>query len=654
MDDQMMAGEFQMLQNEVLSTRTDKNLRNFFMSDSRLRPIFMVTGKINESIVNSFITNSSVKAGIQGERPTKLLGLVDRVFVDVAADLGSSRKTLENRHVVVVAGTANASTVSASIQKVFVTTNSGIIDDMTLPELRHVLGHEIGHTRAMHNISRLMNAIIMETLANELGINEDSALSVKKLRALAIDSFQEEHFGEAIETMVNGGKIDGLLSMLQSFMTQLSDEQRRDLLGNYLALVIDALERAPGTRENLEYFKNVLEVNIVQGRNLPLNRATFEKHAQYFSMLLSREHELTADRYGTTISRNRDAASSFAKLEGIKFTKEEQQSVLDFYTKRATEFYTGHGPQERARLIVGSHPPLMIRISNILNVDRFSTLLFADPFLRLLTFEDYLREKIGYLEVTITKQEDAELKEHLQKITAKLAAGHDQLLDSILNLMTKDFYMTDPKTGKPTAVVGLNPRLRKFVEFELAMRQIKLNAQGAIRETLAQRFEQFQKEAKPEDIEAAKAQITSLTQQLEEGLNQPNPLAQKLAEKLALKTNLKFSPKAQRNIVNVQSDLAEISKTKTIEDTQQLRLAIDNRYRAIIPERKSNHKLPVDLEGRTKIRPHLHKGPVALAKQEDDASSEDLLGNDEEEALSQIAQCNMELDRLKSGMLKFH
>ncbi|MDZ4676072.1 MAG: M48 family metalloprotease [Oligoflexia bacterium] len=627
MNNPALAEEYQNLQSSMLSTRTDRNLRGFFMTQPLMQPLLEIASMLNDSTVETYVAQGSINMlGIQGEKSTPQHEMIDKLVIEVARELGFSDGAIQNRKVFVVAGDANAATVSASSDNIFILLHSGLIHSMTPDQLRTVLAHELMHIRLKHNIVSFMNETLLSAIASEIGVggsglslnvkeelfkNRMKRVAFKTMNPQKVFGVGKKHIANSeaefekffTSNFISNGQFAKILQQIQIYFAKMPEQERDLLFNSYLEIIDLAVERAQRPAHIVEFTKGMRAALNSKNSAQVLDIKQFSRWSDDVGNMISRENELSADRGGATTGRHEDVAAAFAKLFGIQFESEHQEAVLELAIKRATEFYMKYGPQVRAQLISGSHPPLILRMATILNLDKFSTRLFGHEYLKLLTFEQTLREKVEVIDIALVGEKDIEFKIILGKIKADIAQGLEILQNALLDLMVRE-----------VASSGGVPRIKYFLEYQLAMREIKINVYNSLISHRRQSIKSF-KDQMPEDAFSEQLRQTDMLEvQLRNSLSKEDSFAQKLRSRLfEVGKSTEITSDSKKMILQAILNLNLINTSRNIEDVHQIKL--------LLPYRDGQPSiLPTDLQSRLDIPGSglLHKGPITKAKLVDD------------------------------------
>lgn len=434
MDDPIANKAFHEIQLQVLQTPSDALIYRYFSSSPIFSSLYEFLVKHNDELVRGFElgAKSSMLQAVRGITPK--YDLIDKLVVDVASNLGFTKKAIENRQIFILGGDENAFTVSGSQNKIIVAFQRGILRTMTRTEIAAVLAHELGHIRAEHTVKGIMNSIMLEVVgelfvSGKLGVMQDGTDLTKLTEDMCIGVCT--HSKDAVEKFESGTKVNNSVRFvdneIQKFVSSIANMPKAKLqylVGSYLqvALKVAIAENAPN--QTVQYI-NILLQNVANIGQFKVNPTEFLQHAKMVQFALSRAKETTADQISASIVRNEYLASAFAKLIGLDFDREFRPQIFNQIKKQANEILN-LVPASQLSMVVGStHPSLVLRINNMLTVPVYPSILFANGYLRLLLLNDALVSTKYYTQEAYNSfQKQAKIQlENLDKAIAEQSGG---------------------------------------------------------------------------------------------------------------------------------------------------------------------------------------------------------------------------------------
>lgn len=411
---------FHTLQLQMLQTPSDAMVYNYFAKSALFAPLYQFLVQNNDSLLMGFElqAKSGMVQAVRGLTPQ--YDLIDKLVVEVATSLGFTKEAITNRQIYVLGGDENAFTVSGSQNKIIVAFQRGILRTMTRSEIAGVLAHELGHIRAEHTVKGIMNSIMLEMIG-ELFVNGRITVSpqdanISKLAtvechgcALHRDNNSEKLMSTIESLLIRSDvhqpnhnlniKLDtrnaklGLIDQqIQQFVIQFASMPKPQLqkaVASYLRLLIQIGQAEKAPMQSINYFATLLH-NVSRVGTFRVNMQEYLTHAKMVEYAISRAKETTADQISAATVRNEHLASSFSKLIGLDFEKEYRPQIFEQIKKQAQDILTTTPPEMLYAVAGTTHPSLVLRINNVLNIQPYPSVLFANNYLRLLLLNDAL------------------------------------------------------------------------------------------------------------------------------------------------------------------------------------------------------------------------------------------------------------------------
>lgn len=479
-----------------LTHPVDRALRNFFLSDPRLEQIYGALLANQDSFLLDFERYADVTMHRLSRGVTKTYDRLDHIVEETARDLGFSPEAIANRSIYIKdgSGSLNAFTVSGSQEKVIVVVHSTLLEKMDEFEVRAVLGHELGHIRASHPVNGMlldtMFTMILRTYTqgniaipapNEKGIvNFEKLCSDGKINTVDgqrvafgmehLDNMLGRTFGErrlnAFNSMVNG---------VVQVMMKMPEVERTQVLQRFMNFTLNSLRQMDVPQETIEFFSELSE-KLPKAGLVKVDANQMKSELAVVADAISRAQESSADRFGSSVSKNSYLASSMGKLLGIDFTNENREGVLKSLLKQAENFYQNVSEQERAYYMGGSHPVPVLRTHMIMNFSPTPDIFFANPFISLLILDDGIVETIERLPKAsslFTFKPYSSKQDDLRK-------GLIQLQDEVEQKIVEHLMLTETRLRDGSR----NPRFDNMLQFLLINKENLFEFSGQYAEAI--------------------------------------------------------------------------------------------------------------------------------------------------------------------------
>lgn len=461
-----------------LTHPVDRALRQFFLSDPRLEQIYYAILDSQESFLKDFEHYADVSMYQLTRGVTKSYDRLDHIVEETARDLGFSPDSIANRKIYIKdgGGSLNAFTVSGSQNKIIVVVHSALLEKMDEFEVRAVLGHEMGHIRASHPVNGYlldsMFSIIYRTFTqghiDSPAPNESTVVNFSKffidgedvIRGDRSSSFGVEYVDEMLGNSFRARRIsafDAMMNGVVQVMLQIPEAERIGLLQEFMDLNLQILREMNTPEGTVEFFAE-LAAKLPKAGVVKVDQAQMKEELTVASDAISRAQEMSADRFGSSVSKNTYLASSMGKLLGLAFANENREGVLKALVAQAEEFNQNVSEKERAAYMGGSHPAPVLRTQLIMKLPPTPDIFFANPFISLLILQDGVVNQIKGLEQALANPGlDAKVRPEAQKQFDYIAKAKVEV----------DALIVDQLLGTELAIRAgsRNPRFDNMLQF---------------------------------------------------------------------------------------------------------------------------------------------------------------------------------------------
>lgn len=417
---------FRAAQWELLGTKEDTAYTHFFFElNQHLNGLFDKIKELHDLQLEQ--ASSQFRHSHSPLRPgyTPYINRILRTAQQSARAIGFPATAIENIEVYSQRGEMNAYTISGNHNRIIILLFSELLEQLSMGQLNGVLSHELGHIRLLHSVKGIMHNILMTmvmrtfaakqytaslgpikegmfpALVCEHGVGGKCAHShatsplgaSMKEQNVVVDPFKEKD----IESRMNNMVIEGITSL-----SELPANVRIAIVKQYLLLLLQSLE----TEEGPAPAKQVL-IEALRSQESFASEINGEKlmfalgQAQ---LAISRGQEKSADRIATSTVPNEYLANSMVQLSGPpmdpnirdpKKKREELAKLRQMIVDGMAETHAKHKGTDRSGYVGSTHPAMGIRIDDILKIETFPEIVFADPVLKLLLLEDQLQTQIA-------------------------------------------------------------------------------------------------------------------------------------------------------------------------------------------------------------------------------------------------------------------
>ncbi|MEY4616903.1 MAG: hypothetical protein RJB66_1863 [Pseudomonadota bacterium] len=540
-----------------LTHPVDRALRSFFLSDPRLESIYRAILKNQEAFLQDFERYADVTMHRLARGVTKTYDRLDHLVEETSRDLGFSPEAIANRRIYIKegSGSINAFTVSGSQDKIIVVVHSTLLEKMDEFEVRAVLGHELGHIRASHPVNGMlldsMFTLVLRTFTqgditvpapNERGLVNFSKLcsdgsmigengTKSRITMDYVDSMLGNTFKNrrinAFNSLVNG--------VVQVFL-KIPETEREQLLQRFLNLTVGALAEMNAPEDAVAFFRELSE-QLPKAGLIKVDAKQLADGLSVVDEAISRAQESSADRFGSSVSKNEYLASSMGKLLGIAFANENRQGVLKSLLKQAEEFYQNVSEKERAYYMGGSHPVPVLRTHMIMNFSPLPDIFFANPFISLLILEDGAVEMLEMFK-RIPEVNMAKLVSANNQVDPSIAI--EQQLETVDAAIVDHLMITEQKLREGRR----NPRFDNMLQFFLVNKENLFEKKESLNALLSEAL-------KAKD----KNEIRYLTMDIQE-------------------TTMRLETMGQQILKKTSEAMVALAKSKAISDTKRADLEL--------------------------------------------------------------------------------
>lgn len=484
MENPQTAEIFRLDQLEKFSTPFDRELREFFSHNEVFGQTFSYFQQNYDLILSDFSNSMLIGSTRIVRGLTTDYDRILKIIQETALDLGFNKDAISNLEVYVKSGSENAYTVSGLQNRIIIVFQRDILRTMSAGEIRAVIGHELGHIRGQHVITGQLNGLML-TLLNAYLVNGSVAqISMSDMEEdLRVREFQANQVLRDFETKMNASVVNvfeqystgtemnhgdsatsskvrnryagdsqkmGFDQQINTFMMRFMSqphEFKRQIFSEYLEIIIRNLEATQSLSTTIDFFKTVYKNYQSGGTVLSVNPQEAGFHLQVASLAVSQAFETTSDMISNSVVKKSYLASAMAKLLGADFdgsrnktgyeSRQERQRIIEQHLKQAEEFRLRNQGDEAARFLsLMTHPAPVIRVEQIMALERYPAIIFADPFMRNLYLKDLLTLQLLNIEKRLYEVQAGveKLKKQGRKIPANVVAIQKNLSQAYQNL----------------------------------------------------------------------------------------------------------------------------------------------------------------------------------------------------------------------------
>lgn len=488
---------FTYLQQDLIPTRLDTRMRNFFRHDGVMSELYQFHVDNEDHNLDEFIDEAEsqmmrVRKDMGSEHSRKLY----RMVVELAQSLGFSDKALENISIFVADGSKNAFTVSASKNRIIIVFQSALLDSMPLSEVRAIVGHELGHIVLGHSTQRRLNMFMVNLLQSIFSQSGEGQLSTQtQLKT----NFSEHFCGtncmlkridgtSPVMNMVAGPTEMSLhRAEMQVFMGLKEHPQVRNaMLVKYLNLGLEAMNDYLASESSISLVQSYRD-DLVSSLENPkhfirgTNSQEFVRAMTEMLNAISRSQETSSDRISNSVVKNEYLASSFIRLLGLGNFDFKNRSAL---VKQMVQQGEGMlNKNDRAGLVerIGTtHPSTVLRIYLISQLPSYPAVVIANPFTKLLALNQYVLMEKTLAQIASSQPAPADAKAARQQ--KAMFDAHLAQIDQV----SEEIFTEILALVKERSIVHKNPQLSNLVHYSLVHREQQLSIIQELKEKIAQ------------------------------------------------------------------------------------------------------------------------------------------------------------------------
>lgn len=477
MQNKMIRDYFTYLQQEVIPTRFDSKIRNFFRDDLVLSELYRANADSADATLDEFLDQANTEMiRIRRFMGSEQARALHRMVVELAKALGFPKEAVDNIMIYVADGAKNAFTVSASKDRIIIVFQSELLEKMPLSEIRAVVGHELGHIVLGHTNLRRMNMFLismLQMLFVKAGPGGEDPTA--KLRA----EFNHLACGNGCSLKHNSSPLMNLSSdevklqqVEQKVMYKLggSDDKRNQLLYSYLSLAVEVMEEYLAPARAIKIVKAYRENLLAKAQDpekfiLPGDAQDFGFAMTHLLNAISRSQEVSSDRVSDSVVKRKYLASAFIRLLGLdKFDVKDRHTLIEQVNNQGEDVLNTMDREKLASHIGTSHPSSVLRIYLMNRMPSYPAVVMANPFSKLLLLNQYLLMEKGtslYLsQIPVKTAEQQEQQQFFESHLQEVTAASEQTIEVILSLLKQR-----------SSVVAHNPRLNDLIHFSLIQRE---------------------------------------------------------------------------------------------------------------------------------------------------------------------------------------
>lgn len=483
MKDDYIRDYFTMLQQDMIPTRFDSKIRNFFRQEPNLGQLYQIYIENEDRSLGQFIDTAQT----QMIRVRKVMGSdmarnLHKMVVELATAMGFPEEAIENVRVYVSEGSKNAFTVSASKNQIIIVFQSALLDSMPYHEIRAVVGHELGHIVLGHTTLSRMNIFMLNLLQSALtersvpGAMANENLTELFKNRLCGNGCSLNHMTDAI-TKMGLSEEDVALKQaeMQLFMGLNQQPQIRNaVLIEYLTLILEVMDEYLATDDSMsaiKSFRNDL-INSFQDPNhyvRPFPKEYFVQVITAMMNAISRSQETSSDRISNSAVPRDYLASAFIRLLGLdKFDTKNRSVLISAVKEQGEEILTTQDRTVLTRNIGTSHPSAVLRIYLMSQLPSYPAVLMANRFTKILSLNQYLLLEKGAAEFVAAQmsktdsKDQQEAKAGVQKHLQEITSASDKAMTTSLDLL------------KHRTSGQKHPRLNNLIQYSLLLREQQL------------------------------------------------------------------------------------------------------------------------------------------------------------------------------------
>jgi Zn-dependent protease with chaperone function len=458
MNDSAVSGLWHEYQSENLQTMPDRILENFLKNHPFFAQIYHLLesnqGPMLERFMmaqlnsNRLITPNSDSDSLR----------IRRLVITVAKKMGFTDEAIDKMSLFMqIGGSANAFTVSGSIDHIVVSINMETVKQMQDVQLEAVIAHELFHIVRGHvvkgAIMDLMFGVMMQTLTQPADqfslkslsseINTAAWLNPSNFNSVTGQGEfnmlgQRRNANSLISFWLKSLNPDARQQIHYSIFTSLvrmPEANRKQLISDFLQAVVQGL-RTTGYEVRQEVYSYlgaiISSLNSKSAYTPKYNREEMQAFFKVIAETYSRAQETSCDMGAASLVQNLEVASAMSLLVlGDRTTNnlDRLRSVLNAQEAYKINAKTlEENPAYLADLLEGmDHPPINMRINTIMeHFPAYPLILSANGFTRLLLVEQILRENAAHPEQAWARMANQQALENMtQQASEKAAAAKE-------------------------------------------------------------------------------------------------------------------------------------------------------------------------------------------------------------------------------------
>lgn len=593
MADPAVAKAYRQMQYDLLNTRPDSDLRDFFEGAQGIGTAFASLGELQEQLIADFLRHAEISMYRVNQNSPGKMGFLHEAFVQTALDLGFSKDAIGNSRIYITYGNVNAFTISGSDNAIVVVVQSELLEKLSLTEVNSVLAHELGHIRSKHTSVSIVARILLNVGLTVLTKGEAALVGMRMRSEDMVQELKNDprlycsyshdhkhpHQHSLAEHVFGLTRSDQLLNQIVTSVLSLPPQILMGATFQFFAGVREnatLLELPPETTNYLDQILTLVQNDMSE---LRLNSDVFKIHAEVLLNALSRAKEKSADHYAGAILPNEIVASAFGKLMGANFSPQDRERLFADIQDQVRNFNESHSFAERAMAIGGSHPPLAIRVNDILSIEKYPNVAIAHPFLRFFMIRDHIWTMRKRAKTTIAAGENtiASLAVNQELSEPQKTAVKAQLEELVLQSMQVEEEMTpalplvEERIFELITSLGFakrNPRVENMIQLLSYQRELAFFE-------IQQLGKMIESETNEEIKKVYEAQVTYA----QSWLQRPTAVVDRVlavVENVLSEGRLDAAPEAKAFVEKYRDLLLELKAVNSMEAGEALRAKITN------------------------------------------------------------------------------
>lgn len=598
MADPAVAKAYRQMQYDLLNTQPDSDLRAYFENADGIATPFSQLGELQEQLISDFLKQAEIGMYRVNQNSPGKMGFLHEAFVQTALDLGFSKEAIANSRIYITYGNVNAFTISGSDNAIVVVVQSELLEKLSQTEVNSVLAHELGHIRSKHTSMSIVASLLLNVGHAFLTRGPEALVQIRMRSADLVAEIKSDprlycsfsrqggsahaHQHSLAEHVFSMGQSDKLMNQIVSSVLGLPPAVLIGATYDFLRSVRQNAQTLELPAETIDYLDQTLTVFKDNMSQLRLNSDVFKVHANVIMNALSRQKEKSADHYAGAILPNEIVASAFGKLMGANFSPKDRARLFKDIQAQVKQFNDSHSYEERAMVVAGSHPPLAIRVSDILSIEKYPNVAIAHPFLRFFMIRDQIwsMEKKAQATIKLGETALAELPKNEQLSEEEKVEVKTQIEEIVLLAMQQQEEMAAALPVAEDRIFELitslgfakrNPRAENMIQL--------LSYQKEIIYYQLEQLTKLQADEADEADEAAKRAYAAEIKKLNGWLQRPTPIVDRVLEviqKVLDEGRLSDSPEALEHITKYKGLLLELKAVDGMAAGEKLRTKITN------------------------------------------------------------------------------